>query len=61
MMVHTYTFEAVGTDSTRLTVSVQGAGAIDAKTAGVVENAWKHFLIGQFKPYVEAGKHKAKK
>jgi hypothetical protein len=61
MMVHTYSFEAVGTDSTRLTLSVQGAGAIDLKTAGVVESVWKHFLVERFKPYVEAGKHRAKK
>lgn len=59
-MVHTYTFEAAG-DSTRLTLSAQGMGAMDASVAGVVESVWKHFLIERFKPYVEAGKHKAKK
>ncbi|HEX6790996.1 MAG TPA: SRPBCC domain-containing protein, partial [Candidatus Krumholzibacteria bacterium] len=60
-MVHTYSFEAVGDDSTRLTLTVNGQGAIDPATAGIVESVWKHFLVERFKPYVEAGKHKAKK
>ena len=59
-MVFTYSFEAVGADSTRMMLTAQCAGAIDEATAGIVENVWKHFLIERFKPYVEAGKHKAK-
>jgi hypothetical protein len=59
-MVHTYAFEAVG-DSTRMTLTVNGSGAIDEKTAKIVEGVWKHFLIERFKPYVESGKHKARK
>lgn len=60
-MVHTYSFEAVGSDSTRMTLSVEGAGAISDKLGGVVEGVWKHFLIERFKPYIEAGKHRQKK
>ena len=60
-LVCTYSFEATGSDSTRMTLSANGSGAIDEKTAGVVEIVWKHFLIERFKPYIEAGKHKAKK
>ena len=59
-MVHTYAFEAVG-DSTKMTLTVSGAGAIEENIPGIVENVWKHFLIERFKPYVESGKHKAKK
>ena len=59
-MVHTYSFEAVG-DSTRMTLSVHGAGAVSDKLGGVVEGVWKHFLVERFKPYVESGKHKTKK
>jgi hypothetical protein len=60
-MVHTYAFEAVGADSTRMTLTVNGSGAVDAGIGGIVESVWKHFLIERFKPYVEAGKHKGKK
>jgi hypothetical protein len=56
-MVHTYAFESVG-DSTRLTLTVNGVGAIEENIAGIVENVWKHFLVERFKPYVESGKHK---
>jgi hypothetical protein len=59
-MVHTWAFEAVG-DSTKMTLTVSGAGAIEENISGIVENVWKHFLIERFKPYVVAGKHKAAK
>ena len=60
-MVFTYSFEAVGADSTRLTLAAAGSGGIDASVGGIVEGVWKHFLIERFKPYIEAGKHRAKK
>jgi len=60
-LVCTYSFEAVGTDSTRMTVSASGAGAVDASMGPKVEGVWRHFLIERFKPYILAGKHKAKK
>jgi hypothetical protein len=59
-MVHTYSFEAVGADSTRMTLSVQAMGAVSDQLGGVVEGVWKHFLIERFKPYVET-KHGKKK
>src|SRR5262245_56111504 len=60
-LVCTYSFEAVGTDSTRMTVSASGAGAVDAAMGPMVEGVWRHFLIERFKPYILAGKHKARK
>jgi hypothetical protein len=60
-LVCTYSFEAVGTDSTRMMVFASGAGAVDAATGGLVEGVWRHFIIERFKPYILAGKHKAKK
>jgi len=60
-MVFTYSFEAVGADSTRMTLSASGMGAVDASTGPLVKGVWRHFLIERFKPYILAGKHKAKK
>ncbi len=48
-------------EATAFSLSVQGSGAMSDALGGIVEGVWKHFLIEQFKPYVEAGKHKAKK
>jgi uncharacterized protein YndB with AHSA1/START domain len=60
-LVCTYSFEATGADSTRMTLSVSGAGAVDAATGPLVEGVWRHFLIERFKPYILAGKHKVRK
>jgi len=60
-MVFTYTFEAVGADSTRMTLSAQAAGHVDPAWGSIVESVWRHFLIERFKPYIVAGKHKGKK
>lgn len=60
-MVCTYTFEAVGADSTQLNLQAQAAGHVEPAWPDVVAKVWSHFLIEQFKPYVEAGKHKAKR
>jgi hypothetical protein len=60
-MVFTYEFEPVGTDSTRLTLKAQGSGHVEDGWGKVVEGVWRHFLIERLKPYVESGKHKAKK
>lgn len=56
-MVHTYEFSHVGADSTRLKVSVHACGEIEEGLADTVDQVWWHFLVEQFKPYVEAGKH----
>jgi hypothetical protein len=59
-MVYTLTFEPAGTDSTTLGLEVHGSGEFEPAIPGIVESVWKHFLIDQFKPYVETGKHHAK-
>jgi hypothetical protein len=59
-MVFTYKFEAVGADSTRLTLVADAAGHVEEGWAAAVEGVWKHFLIERFKPYVEAGRHRGK-
>ena len=56
-MVTTYAFEPAAGDSTKLKVSVQLAGAIEAPTAQVVHQTWRHFIVERFKPYVESGRH----
>jgi uncharacterized protein YndB with AHSA1/START domain len=56
-MVHTYQFSHVGTDSTRLSVSVHASGEVEDGLAETVDGAWYHFLVERFKPYVESGKH----
>lgn len=56
-MVHSYTFSHVGTDSTALELSVHGCGEIEPGLAETVEKVWLHFLVEQFKPYIESGRH----
>ena len=56
-MVHTYTFEPVGADSTLLTLSVNASGEIEKNIPDIVKKVWDHFLFEQFKTYIEAGKH----
>ncbi len=56
-LVCTYNFEAVEDDSTTLSLDVHAAGEIGPDTGAIVEKVWQHFLVGQLKPYVEAGKH----
>jgi len=56
-MVHTYQFSHVGTDSTRLNVSVHACGEVEDGLAETVDKVWFHFLVERFKPYVESGKH----
>jgi hypothetical protein len=58
--VYTYNFAATGTDSTTLTLQVQGSGHVDPGWPEVVESVWRHFLIERFKPYVELGVYKGK-
>lgn len=59
-MVCTYSFEPLGSDSTTLKLQVQAAGHVEPQWPDVVVKVWNHFLVERFKPYVEAGKHKAK-
>jgi hypothetical protein len=56
-LVHTYTFEPVGADSTRLEMSLHASGEYQEAWPATIDRVWHHFLFEQFKPYVEAGKH----
>ena len=60
-MVCTYTFTPLPNDSTLLTLKAQMAGHVEPGWPDVVAKVWTHFLVEQFKPYVEAGKHKVKR
>lgn len=50
-MVTSYHFKALGNDSTQLKVEVHLAGEIDRKTAEIVQNVWRHFIIDRFAPW----------
>ena len=52
--VCTYTLNALGKDSTRLTLQVNGSGKYGDNTADLVQQVWEHFLWEQFKPHIEA-------
>ena len=54
-MVTTYSFQALGSDSTKLTLSVHAAGEIEVGIPAIVEKVWEHFLVERFKPFVESG------
>ena len=60
-MVCTYSFQPIGADSTELMLQAQAAGHVEPGWPDVVAKVWRHFLVEQFKPYVEQGKHKAKR
>ena len=47
-LVTTYTFEAAGTDSTLMKISVHGAGEVDDSTPAIVEKVWEHFIFERF-------------
>jgi hypothetical protein len=57
-LVNTYKFEPVGKDSTRLQLSVHGAGEVPEGIPAIVESVWHHFLFERFKPYIEEGRYK---
>ena len=56
-MVHTYTFEAVGSDSTRLNLSVHASGEFEDSIPATIDRVWFHFLFERFKPYIENRQH----
>jgi uncharacterized protein YndB with AHSA1/START domain len=58
-LVYSLSFEARG-DSTHVGFVANGAGQIEEGDAELVSSVWQHFLIGQFKPWVEAGKHRTR-
>lgn len=54
-VVTTYDFEALGSDSTKLTVSVHAAGELEPGIDEIVSNVWYHFMFERFKPFIESG------
>jgi hypothetical protein len=54
-MVTTYGLAAVGTDSTRFTVTVKAAGEMDPRWPALVEQTWRHFVFERLQPYLAAG------
>jgi hypothetical protein len=52
LMSHTYTFEPIGPDSTRLSLSVHASGEIQDGWPETVDAVWRHFLFERFQPYV---------
>ena len=46
-------FEALEAGGTRVSLIVRGLGEVQEGWADAVEQVWRHFLIEQFKPYVE--------
>ena len=54
-LVTTYTFEASGSDSTFMNISVHGAGEVGDGTPAIVEKVWGHFIFERFKPFIETG------
>lgn len=52
---HSYRFEPVGEDSTRLHLSVRAVGEENEKWGSVVDQVWRHFLFERFVPYVNGG------
>jgi hypothetical protein len=55
LIVHTYTFEAAGPDSTRLTVTVNASGEVEPGLPETVDRVWDHFILNRFAAYVNAG------
>jgi len=53
-LVHTLDFEPAGDHSTRIKLSVHGAGEVEDGWPEAIDEVWRHFLVEQFKPYVEA-------
>lgn len=59
-MVHTLDFEPIGDGSTRIKLSVHGAGELQEGWPEAVDQVWRHFLVEQFKPYVETRSSKTR-
>jgi len=56
--VYTYSFEPVGSDSTKLVLAVQAAGHVEESWGPTVETVWRHFLVERFQPYIESGAYR---
>ena len=56
-IVATCEFTAEGADRTRITVTCRAAGELQEGWAEAVDGVWHHFLIEQFRPWMEALAH----
>ena len=56
-VVCSYDLSPVGSDSTRLKVTVNMSGSIEEEVAKIVDQVWHHFVFEQFKPYIIEGRH----
>ncbi len=59
-IVTTYALAPAGADSTRITLTLNAAGQMEATWPDVVDRVWHHFLTGRFKPFMEAGGRQGK-
>ncbi len=53
--VYTYDYAAIA-EGTKVTLTVNMLGQLDAEFAGIVQSVWNHFLVEQLQPYVASGK-----
>lgn len=56
-IVSTCEFSAEGADRTRVKVTARAAGEMQEGWAEAVDRVWHHFLIEQFRPWMEALAH----
>lgn len=55
-VITSYQFYPVGTDSTRLEMTLHAIGEMQEDWPEVVDRVWYHFLFERLKPFVENGK-----
>lgn len=53
-LVHTFTFTAAGSGSTRVSLELNGVGQVDDAGAAAMDRVWDHFL-GRYVEWVTAG------
>ena len=56
-LVHTISFEATE-GGTRVAVSIHANGEAEPEHPAVIERVWNHFLVEQYRAWVEAGRHR---
>ena len=52
--VYTLLFEGTDDGRTTVTVEIRGAGHVEDGWGEVIAQVWRHFLVEQFEPYVQA-------
>ncbi|MEW6745208.1 MAG: hypothetical protein AB1486_20845, partial [Planctomycetota bacterium] len=59
-LVNTLEFSPAEDGKTRVKLTCRAAGAMQKGWPAAVDRTWRHFLVEQFKPYVDAGKHRGR-